>query len=238
MKHSFSLLLIAFVILAGSCSKNNDSPAPGNTGSNSARVKTYVGSWSQQSYEYDSKGRIVKESWATGEHEDYVWNNDNTITRTEYASDNSVVSVGTFELNADGLITKKTYSNNDEVVVYFYNPDKTIAKRTNTNNGNTGVIDYFYTNGNFDSSRYSYNGTWNSTYTATYYDKTDVLSDENFGFVFYGKSNKKLIKSEKTHYSNNVDIMWNYTYEFDGQGRVTKRTSTQDQDVYIDLYTY
>jgi YD repeat-containing protein len=237
MKHSiFFLFAFAFIII--SCSKNNDAPTPPGGGNSPARLKTSMTDNGSTSYEYDSKGRITKSTTSTGEREEYVYG-ANTITTTEYAADNSILSIATIELNADGLITKRTYDNAPaNSYLYFYNADKTIAKRVITQNGNTSVIDYFYTNGNFDSSRYKFNGDWNSTIVPTYYDKADGLSDEVYGLTYYGKSGKKLLKSESTRYDDGSTSTWNYAYDFDGKGRVTKRTSTNDQTVNVSYYTY
>jgi len=240
MKHSF-FLLIAFAIIAGSCSKNNDTVSPGGpgiSGGSTARLKTSSDDYGTTTYEHDSKGRVVKETYPNGGHDEYIYT-ANTVTINEYGPGNNLVAVGTYELNADGLTTKKSWSDTPNgFTEYLYNPDKTTSKKISTYNGNTSVFDYFYTNGNLDSTRIKYNGTWNSTIIPSYYDKADGLGEDIFGVTFYGKTNKKLLKSEFTRTKDGDEYTFNYTYDFDSNGRVIKRTSQNGQNINITYYTY
>lgn len=238
MKHSLFLLVAAAGLLV-SCSKNkNDSP--GNPSTGSIKMKTYTGDYGTQTYTYDSKGRLVLLTYADGAKSEYDYSNPDKIINHYYFSDGSLEGTGEYDLNPDGLIIKRVYSDGPpNVYTTEYDAKRNVIKEVATSGGNTSVSDYFYTNGNLDSMRYKWNGNYGHTIIYTYYtDKADVLNSDTYGRGYDGYYGKHLLKKEETRYSNGDVSIWDYTYEFDGKGRVTKRTSQNGPSQSIGLYTY
>jgi hypothetical protein len=233
--------LIFFIGALVACGKSHDDsittlPLPGLT-----RMKTQTSGATIYTYFYDSQGRAVKMENSNGSRKEYEYA-AGKVTRKYYNTSGVYQYSIIEELNADGYTFHSTYSNQPTwEYLYTYNPDKTMTKQIVNANG-TIVKDYFWSNGNLDSVRLSsQNGTWNYTSVMTYYtDKANGLSDDVFGEQYWGKNSKNLLKSSVNHFPDGSSSIKNdYTYEFDGGGKVTKETITSDNgNIYITLNTY
>ena len=240
MKNLFLFLFVAIAVTA--CKKNSDDAPqpPGGGGSSAIRIKSVTYSNGVEHLTYDAQGRIILDVDPDGSKEEYEYL-PGIVNEKVYAINGDYKYSYKNELNSDGEVTRTTRSDfpaNEELL--YYNPDKSLTKRISKSNGFIQTTDYFYSNGNCDSLRFSSNGQWNSTIVKTFYaDKLNNISMENFGFLFYGKQDKNLQKSEEYKYpdgsSNGIET---YVYEFDQQGRITKLTSTHNNNIYISLYTY
>lgn len=239
MKHSLLLLVFSITLLC-SCNKNkNDQPQPPNPPGSTTRVKTASSASGYYTYTYDAQGRLTSSLYSDNSKVDFAYS-QNAIAVTAYNPDGSLDYTGTRELNAAGLVTKQTYSNSPgSTYLIEYNADKTVAKTISNSGGDVIVQDYLYTNGSLDSIRYTKNSEWQYTSRYSYFtDKPDLLSNEVFGEMYDGSTGKYLVKSELTKFNDGGENTWNYTYEFDAQGRVTKRSAQKDQSIQVRLYTY
>jgi YD repeat-containing protein len=241
MKHSL-WLLIAVVGLLISCSKNNgttpDEPTPPPAGS--IKIKTFTGDNGTTTFTHDSQGRLATRLYPNGGKEEYDYSTPNKIIKKYYFPDGSLDGTGDLDLNAAGLVIKGVYSDGGpNLYTYEYDAEKNLVKMAIEANGNATIVDYFYTNGNLDSSRYKLNGNHHSTTHYTYYtDKADLLNNDVYGQGYEGYFGKYLLKKEQTHYADGDQKAWDYSYEFDSKGRVSKRTIKNGQNQEVGLYTY
>ncbi|HWR33435.1 MAG TPA: hypothetical protein VN451_07920, partial [Chitinophagaceae bacterium] len=206
-----------------------------------SKIKTRAVGVNIINYTYDALGRIVAQVNSNGSKQEFEYLTG--VVNKKFYNTSGVFQYGyKFELNAEGLCIRTTMSNSPNYeLLHLFNPDKTVAKEISHINGNNSGRDYFYSNGNLDSIRFTgNNGNWQLTISKTYYtDKPNVLSVENYGELFYGKDNKNMIKSEVYKYPDGSTTSESgYSYEYDAQGRVIKQTSTAGNNIEIQLYTY
>ena len=239
MKKIFFLLITTAGFVA--CKKNNmDAPAaPANT---SGKIKTWVSGATITTYTYDAQGRVIVEANSDGSGYEYEYLTG-IVNEKQFNAGHVLNVTYKNELNADGLVIRKTASNNAAYEeLYTYNADKTEAKQIGHYSGGiTQVIDYYYSNDNCDSSRFSGNsGVWSLTIQRTYYpDKLNSIASENQGEFFYGKDNANLQKTEIYKYSDgSTNTPTTFTYEFDTNGRVVKQTGTQGNNINIGIFSY
>ena len=239
MKKIFFFLLVSATLFA--CSKNTDGVAnPGTPGDVSYQIKKSSYNTGTTTYTYDASGRIKTKTYLGGERSEFEYQAGKVLEK-EYDAAGILKVTYTYELNSNGIVEKETRSDMPGFSeIRLYNSDKQMVKFTIVENGGTSTGDYFYSNGNCDSARFSSNGIWNTTIKNTYYtDKANVLGFESSGQFFWGKKSKNLIKSEQYFFSNgSVGEKENYSYEYDAKGRVTKFTSEADNDLYITFYSY
>jgi hypothetical protein len=236
------ILIIPFFagVLFTSCSKNNsDVPSP-EPGTSASRIKTRTSSY-VTTYFYNAEGKATKYENSDGSGSAFEYQ-PGIVIRKVYNTAGVFQYSYKHELNADALVFRTTISNNPAYeIIRLYNADKSIAKQISMINGNNNSIDYFYSNGNCDSMRFTgNNGNWSSTVVKTYYTgKPNVLTDAATGDDFYGKASKDMLKSEIYKYPDgSSNELATYTYEYDGQGRVIKETRSQGGNINISLITY
>jgi YD repeat-containing protein len=239
----FLLTLLPAISLFLACKKNNNdiTPSPPGNGINTAKIKTEAYGAIITTHTYDAQGRVVKEERSNGSKTEYEYL-PGIVNEKSYDNAGVLLNTYTNEINTDGLRTRTTRSNNPGYEeLCLYNPDKTLAKTISKNGGNNQALDFFYGNGNVDSIRFTTNGAWGLTVIYTHYtDKPNMLAYENYGYnLLYGKDDKNMLKSVIYKYPDGTtNTPSNYSYEYDAQGRVIKRTSTRGNDIEISLYTY
>ena len=219
-----SLLLWSILLLATACKKSSDNK---NTGPGAILVKsaTYtIGpATSHFELEYDNKGRVILEKVGGKQYLKLVYNG-NTITWTQYNSNGSLADSSIITLDASGLATsRKSWAANGSIAAatYQYN-NGYLFKSTIVAGGSTNTTTYYRYAGNLDSTKSS-NG---DTYIYEYYtDKKSTLENENNGLAFLGKGNGHPVKKE-TYKSGNTTSIVTHGYEYDSQGRIIKRISS------------
>ncbi|MFA9215348.1 MAG: hypothetical protein ACEQSR_16170 [Candidatus Methylacidiphilales bacterium] len=113
------------------------------------------------------------------------------------------------------VITNNTYDNNGYIKTQ-------IESQTFLGSTTETTRNFTYTNGNLTTMEES-DGTTNTVYTYDYFtDKTNNLSKVDLDYMFMGNSNKNLVKTEFT----DGEITTNYSYNFDSNGKVTKKIAT------------
>ena len=237
MKKIIIILLAAISFV--SCKKNNDD-ITANPADISNKVKKSIYGSGSTTYVYDGMGRVKTQTYMNGSRTEFEYQPGKVLEKT-YDPAGLLTLTYTYELNANGFAEKETRSNEPSFQeIRVYNNDGQVQKFTVLQNGSSSTGDFFYSNGNCDSARYSTNGNWNSTVKKTYYtDKPNMLGYEQFGESFWGKKNKNLQKSEQYFYTDgSAGNLESYSYEFDAKGRVTKQTSVVDNDIYITFLSY
>ena len=239
MEKLFFIVLAAVIFTA--CKKTKDDATIPSLPPTIAKIKTYTAGANINTYTYDAQGRVLQISRNNGSKDEYEYT-PGLVTRKIYNSAGIYQYSYLEELNIDGFTKRTTRSDlpgSEEL--YVYNTDKTMAKQIIMSNGNSTVFDYFWSNGNLDSTRIiNGNGVLSYTQVSTFYtDKLNVLSDAAFGEQLWGKNSKNLQKSSMNRFpGGNTTTPGNFDYEYDAQGRVTKKISTSGNNIYITLYTY
>jgi hypothetical protein len=198
------------------------------------KIKTIAGinNSNVRTYTYDTDGRLLKNDGTIYKYE-YSYSG-NTVTEKYYNT--NLVSTTLYELNADGLVSKESYSDNTgvlSVTIYTYNTNKQVQKtmRTYTASGFIATENYFYTGKAVDSVKTTFSNNadvWKIVYEY-YTDKKPSTNYKNWGINFYADRSDKLIKkSTFTAYiaatnTNNPPQIDEVTYSFDALDRVTQR---------------
>ncbi len=146
-----------------------------------------------------------------------------------------------YYLNADGLATRyKRIGNNGSETFYSFTYDvnryKTyMVQEEDTSNYKT----YSINNGNvvYETSQ-SPISTGNYAITSIYFtDKTNTLSNDNYGRSFLGKSTKNLRKAEDW-VTPSGNFSQQFFYAYDAEGRVVKRVTTLNGEDTSDVRIY
>ena len=96
-----------------------------------------------------------------------------------------------------------------------------------------------YSDGNMVSNSVTYGSQVLNEEMTYYLDKINTISPDNTWFYYFGNGNKNLMKTDHVFMPGSQGYTIGYTYEFDANNYVTKRTSTYDDGrVTWDKYTY
>ncbi|MBP8114905.1 MAG: hypothetical protein KAY50_06075 [Chitinophagaceae bacterium] len=228
MKNSilFTLITISMAACQKDKSGNTTLVAP------TPQIKTYSIGTSDVTYSYDTQGRLLTRISVIGNWK-YVYTYSTNSVKEDYYTGAIITGTKNIDLNADGFLTKelRTFpATGNYQTNYTYTANKQIATIVSSNslNTNTNIQTKFYTGTTLDSSHltYSYN-TDKYRYIYTYYtDKTNSIGNKNSGRLFYPEDANFPLKQVKYIFSPaNIQID-DYTYSFDSQNRITKRTIT------------
>lgn len=235
-------ILFPVIILSAiffSCKKDTTNPPAGSAGTVS-KIKTETGDWGTTTHTYDAAGRVILSTYSNGGKVEYEYL-PGKVNQKVFNQAGVYTMTYQFELNAEGLTGKETYSNNPQFTeTRLYNSEKQLIKAVSFNGVNTQSIDYFYSNGNRDSLRFNNNGNWTLTIKRTFYtDKSNNLDYVFFGKPFDGSQGKNLLKSEQYCYPDGSSLpLTTYQYEWNAEGKVTKQTITQGGNINIVYYTF
>ena len=250
----FSLVLTAVIISIAGC-KTKDDPTPDPKGCILTQA-TVDGD--KLTFEYDSQGRHVKTNYYDGAdldeyvqiiyksstqvevkwfgagdvqpNETIVYTLSNGMATSSVSADTytnagityTSTQTTTYERNSDGFLTKETES----TLVTTNKPS--VQPQTTT-----ATTIYNYSGGNVSSKTYT-SGT--STFITSYEYYTDKpASDASLGLdlaFLATKPNKNLLKKETevgTYPGGSNTYAYNYTYEFNSAGSITKMTQTGGQ---------
>ena len=240
MKKLITIFTAGISLLLFSCNKSDTIDNPSGGSNTMSKIKTWSGSNGIATYTYDAGGRCQQVTYSDGSKNTYEYTTGKVIQKNFNTAGVNIVTY-VYDLDTDGLKIKESRSSDvtfSEVAIY--NTDKQIVKFIVHQNGKVFSGDYFYSNGNCDSVRFSTNGVWYSSAIKTYYtSKPNSLTYDTEGIAFMGKSNKNLLKTEQYKYSDGTtaDIS-TYAYEFDEKGRVGKQTLIQGANQHIEYIVY
>lgn len=226
MKNNFYGLLLAgsIALLTTACKKSKDDGKHPEPGTPRLKTATYSSGGSTIQYEltYDSQGRLTTEKLNGKLFLQLVYNGS-TITWTQYNS-GSLVDSSIITLDGSGLATsRKSWAANGAVTTaaYQYN-NGYLFKATVTAGSATSTTTYYRYAGNLDSTLSSDGDRHVYEY---YTDKKATLENENNGLGFLGKGNSHPVRKE-TYKSGNTTSSVTYGYEYDTQGRISKRINS------------
>lgn len=226
------ILCISFAFF--SCKKNNiDTEVLGTT---IHKVKTYTIGGDNVIYTYDAQGRIITRVNAASNWK-YEYSYGTNIATENYYVGSTLSTSKVYELNAEGLVTKESYTIPATSVpyktTYSYNASKQVATivKSNTLNTNTTTETNFFTGTILDSSQttFSYNNDLYRFWYTYYTDKNNSIANKNQGYLFWAETAANPLKKQTSIFRTNglfntqVD---DYTYIFDAENRITKRTIT------------
>ncbi len=235
-----NLFLIGSAILAlgaVSCKKDNSSQSPAET---VAKMKSWIDDGGVTNYTYDASGRLTNYEHVGGSKSTYEYQNGLVVYKL-FSANGNLFNAKNLELDASGYVIHEADPGGQGTPsTRVYNAEHQLVKNVFMTGNFANSMDYFYTNGNCDSMRYTTNGQWGQTVKWTYYtDKGNSLSYKNQGMPFWGVSSKNLTKTEQYFYpgGSNGDIS-NFTYEFDAGGNVIKQTIAQGANISISYISY
>jgi hypothetical protein len=232
-----TLFLVAAISLQA-CKKNADyiDVIPVNS---AAKYKVVDFHSKPDTYYYDSYGRQVKVVSFDGSRVENAYSKDR-VTRTQYNSAGVLDKTTIIELNAAGLQAKyyfkETPANN---TMFEYNQAKQVSKFVSSYNGELTTGDYFYSNGNLDSTRYTKNGNWYLTNVYEFHaGQPNVQKGANYGILYNGEFSKLMCKSQVHKQSNGTSIKEEYSYKYNAQGLVIELTEVSPNGTNIGYYSY
>ena len=200
------------------------------------KIKTLTIGGDAVNYTYDAQGRILTRVNPTSNWRYEFVYNGNTVTEN-YFIGTTLSTTKVYELNANGLVIKEGYSFPAGSIpyksIYTYNANNQVASivRSNTINSNGNTETYFYTGTMLDSSRttFSTNSDLHRFWYSYFTDKTNTIAYKNQGYLFFADEGtmpiKKITSIFKTGNFFNTQVD-DYTYLFDAENRITKRTIT------------
>lgn len=245
-------LLLLLVVLVVSCKKEDFKV----TTSTESLVKTKSEGNITESYTYDNQGRVTKITFTS---------NDNTpsyyhtftydgVTISEYHSEEPIYNAEQSQpnvttqmkctsnprllaLNNNGFY-KGGIMNCNEQFTYQYDANQFLNSSEQVmtdfncnctyNNDGKNITSIQSTGFSFGGGDFSY-----VTNYAYFSGKTNTIGNKNFGLLHLGKSSAELIMSEK----KGKDVT-NFSYEFDANQRVIKKTATINGHSTISTYSY
>ncbi len=227
----------ALILLIIGCKKsNNINEVPPILTPVVAKVKNFTIGGDNVTYTYDAQGRILTRiNTASNWRYEFTYTS-NTVTENYYVG-TTLSTSKLYELDTNGFIAKETYilpaASIPYKSVYTYNANKQLSIKvsSNTINTNTTTETYFYTGSMLDSMQTTFSNNnnlyrfWYSYYT----DKINSIAYKNQGFLFWAETAMMPLKKQTSIFRTNgffntqVD---DYTYNFDAQNRITKRTIT------------
>lgn len=195
---------------------------------------------------YDGQGRLTSVN-ATGNYGGFSFQDiytPSSITET-YPNGGKTV----YNLNAQGYIGTWIENDAPDYINHTltYNSDGYLVKDVAVHSAYTSTTNGIYTwsNGNLVSL---VENNFITTYTYTNFtNNLDEVEVQPLNFTvgnssFHGKQSKNLISTETTGPVGSIGTTCTYTYEFDSQNRVSKKTMTVNSggtyQMYSGVYTY
>ncbi len=231
------LTAIIFILLASSCKKSKtvDVVTPNPTIA-IPKVKGFTIGGDNVVYTYDAQGRLLTRINTASNWKFEFSYTTNKVTENYFVG-TTLSTTKLYDLNTDGLITKESYifplSSVPFQSIYTYNTNKQVAKIVKSNSLNTNVTTEtnFYTGATLDSSHttFSYNNDLYRFWYTYYSDKTNSIAYKNQGYLFWAESASSPLKKQTSIFTTNGFIntqVDDYTYLFDTENRITKRTIT------------
>lgn len=249
MKKTLFILASTCVLLSTSCKK--ETTATDNGGGNGTATTCLVTSLDGGAIVYDAQNRITSLN-VDGQSGTYTYSG-NKVT---------VAIVGdSMTFNAEYTLNSSNYPTSGKIVTsfsgipvtinftYTYDSDGRCTKSKQSlaffGQEMNSIVDYEYTNGNLtkETSYQEASPEEKEVTTYTYFtDKTDsrALSlSKTFIADSQGKGSNNLIKQSVTTDLDGSSVIVNYTYEYDGTGKVTKETQKdEDSGEEVSMTTY
>ncbi len=231
------LFILTIIFLTTACKKDNaTNEIVSNPPIAIPKVKTLSIGGDNVTYTYDAQGRVLSRINTASNWKYEFSYSSNTVTENYYVG-TTLSTTKLYDLNADGFVIKEYYAFPTASIpyksIYTYNSNKQVATivKSNTINSNVTTETNFYTATTLDSSRttFSYNNDLYRYWYSYYTDKANSISNKNQGYLFWSEAATMPLKKQTSIFKTNgffntqVD---DYTYLFDIENRITKRTIT------------
>lgn len=242
--------LCLFLLVLSACNKKENPVVKKESGDRIKQQHVTIQTASSTSsyitfFEYDIYGRLIKQNYSTGNSRvEYIYSANSV---EEKSFDNNGVQTGStvFELNPDGLATSAV-NHLGATLTYEYNNSGYLIKRLSSYNGTAISHFYFYSAGNvLDSARFNVSGASTSTQVTIFegylLDRRLTTGTTEIGLAWMGKNFiSPYTKATTIDSFNPAPVILNFSYEFDGSGRIIKSVKTSvSPDVTVTTeYTY
>lgn len=249
MKKNLILYLFLLLVISNSCTKNdNPTQIAGKVKSYSFTLDTSSPGYFLTTFNYDNNGRVMNviSTNASGRQygkTTYSYTSSNIIIESMDSS-NQINARSIYVLNTIGLVDSvlsySSPSNMDSISVttYTYNSNNEAIKAkyyTLYSNGqinpNWSEYNYTYSNGNLVKLIALNNNQQIAIINYEHYNTINNLTPEAFGLPYSLNQSTNLIKRavgsqpQQPSFFSNSD----YTYTFDGNGRVSSQTTNSTQ---------
>lgn len=242
MKYLF-LPLICFSFLFCACSKKDDPAPEKETVPPIPKIRTltkyYKGAiQSEETFEYDSLGRLSKQTITGSAMYTYDYFPGLIILKT-YWPDTGLAETDSLLLNDKGYVV--TAEKGRETIEYT--PDGFMARQTFNYGEGAFSLTYKTEDGN-TTRRTERNGPQLANVTFRYIysfssNSVNTIGNENMGISFYGKQDKNLVNRWQAIVEYPYKTYDSYfTYEFDDQNRVTKQSFLNGGEAPYTSFTY
>ncbi|MDB5226428.1 MAG: hypothetical protein JWN78_621 [Bacteroidota bacterium] len=249
------LFAFAAVLSITGCKKTDSTNTTVTPTGAKLKTVTMLPSGSVTTFYYDSLNRISKVTTSgTVFYQSFVYKgSDSVIVFSSNGTDSG--SVNAYKLNGVGLAVNNTSSAGPTTFTYTYDVNGFQTYSTANTVAGSSADTFLISGNNITEHRGSTSNvlTTNTIRVKQVYtfltDKTNTIGNANKGMSFLGKSSSNLINTEAYHYSSTTiippstttsDETYNYTYEYDSNSRVTKRTQTavSTGTPIVENYTY
>lgn len=233
---STAILLLATV----ACKKSKTDTPP--TGTPKIKTETY-NSNPPTNYEYDLMGRQTLTTYNSGAKETYTYSGY-LVSRKSYDNAGNLTGEAFFELNNSGFVQKITYGPaSSSRYTFLYNAAGQVINEhffINALTDSTDEINFYSPLGRLDSSWRTKNNNA-AILQKDYYEyavnKPNTISHINNGYLFYGKETSPIPPTKITYiFPSAPQQVDTYTYEYDGQNRITRRINNNGASQVT--YTY
>lgn len=176
-------------------------------------------------YHYNNLGQLIRITLSPSRELNYLYA-DNRIYRSEKMVDGVLQDYTEFEYDASGNVAA--------TVSYHRKSDGTYAK------GFTGVYLYYFDGNLFKSLIYSDGQNPEEPILVASRTYENYLQYDNpFGIeIAPGLKSQKNLPSQYTYEQNDVSRTYSLSYEFDDQGKMTKRTASTSSTSETAIYHY
>lgn len=210
------LILLGLMASISGCNKDKEEEIP-----TTPKIKTITfyqneQQKSQQSFEYDLSGKLIKRSYSNGDWLSYSYN-QSAVIENHYISQIQKALPDTLLLNYEGLAISEDHGTS----TMEYDADGYLIKKNNLTAERYTFL-YEIKNGNRVKGSMIANNdymTLRVMQTNTFLpNSTNTTGNENMGIVFLGKQDKQLVST--IEYSQGLPL--NLEYEYDSSNRVSK----------------
>ena len=240
MKIQLLFIPIFFLILfLSSCKKENSTPIPVKP---LILKQTTVSGFTTTSaqYKYDNSGRVINILFNDSTYTNYEYSGS-SIHEVNYSLGGTIYYDVIYTLDAKGLAISSTvtaFANVKWTETFEYNANGFMIREVRTSSTTPSYTwDYTITGENIATEHFVM-GTSAVTYTNYYLTgSANTIDLENTGILFRGKQSANLVDSAGINTSL-MAVSAAYTYEYDNQKRVTKKTVSYKPAPFVSTTTY
>ena len=190
-------------------------------------------------YSYDENGKIISEIQYDSDGSYWVYEDGSAATATKatyYTADGEMLAYNIIEYDANGNRSKLTMYNKNGEVTDTYTYDNGYSSQTSNTATNSGVTSkknqekVDAEDGGYYMITYDNNGNISEK---VLYDSNDVIQET----YYYEYNGQGLVISE-SQYSGNMEMRFYITYEYDWDGKLTRKMISNLKDNSYSTWNY